>query len=471
MKAKKRRDYTNVARSHDREYSTSRHFDEIFENPDGSRTKRNKRSHNFTVEGHFRNPSFGDAVWHPVSRSGTINLEDNVTYGPDIPGWRDKMRQGIGVVTSLSGTRVQLKVGYGGEATNFPTSTGFNTNGSEGACNGPLGVFGLLPGPTVTTITSDTALQQARSRLLKSYIEETQSFSGGKFLAELKDSIELVTHPVRSIYNKTWEFAGDVKRIGKVFQHRPRTAAAALSESWLAYSFGVKPFVQDANAAASALNRLVQNPRNNLRYVQGTGHDRSTSVKTTTTAILGCDFRNEVRSSVDCSVRLRGAFRQMPTGTGNLLAEFGLGVFDILPSIWEGIPWSFFVDYFANVGECLDAWRMINVDQAWLIRTVRNRTTMTSTPIPYGEHSPGERFYTVSGNGRAEAVATYVNRSETAFLGETPNFQLKLPGTSATRWLNITALIGVINDSRWGSRPTLDNTLKPKPPVPYLGAL
>lgn len=450
----KRRAYRRLARQQTRLYQAQvRNETDSVDPKTGNRTKTNKRSHTFSVEGRWINHA-GTTGWHPYKRTATVNLEDKVTYGKNIPGWRDKLQHGIGVVTSLSGVKQTLKVNYGGQVT--IRSNPWNPKTSlEGSFTGPLGAM-MLPGwmPVGDTSTSATAEQLARTRLLQSYMNQVQSFSGGKFLAELKDSIDLVTHPVRSVYRKTWEYAGTVKKLGRIYQHRPRTAAAALSESWLAFSFGVKPFLQDANDAAKALNRLVQNPREDLRYVSGTGNDRSASSSDLTyTADDGSVFSILRDTKSVSSVRFRGAFRQKPTGTGNLLDEFGLNVLDIAPSIWEGIPWSFFVDYFSNVSECLDAWRLIFVDQAWLIRTVRNRTTTTLSPRNR-DRGPSI-VQTVSGDGSSVGSAVYVNRSATSFFAETPTFHFKLPGKDLSRMLNITSLIGVINDSRWGSRAPL----------------
>lgn len=440
----------------------------------GQKTKKNPRSHTFTRQGQWRNPSYGDSAWHRYQHRWTVNLLDTVTYGKNVPGWRDKMRRGEGVVTTMTGCKMTLKVDYGGEASTGPLPTKFNAPGSEDACNGPFGAFSIPTNPAPNSSISATALQQARSKLLQSYINQVQNFSGGKFLAELKDSIELVTHPVRSVYRKTWEYATTVKKIGKIYQHRPRTAAAALSESWLAFSFGVKPLLQDANDAARALNTLVQNPRENLRYVKGSGRDVAFSQSREPQVTgYGVAFDNLVTSSTLSSVRFTGAFRQQPTGTDNLLSEFGLGVLDIAPSVWEGIPWSFFIDYFANVGECLDAWRFIGVDQAWLILEVLNLQTVTCSPQDGSYRNFSSRRYIGPNAGTAVLKVRTFQRTPTIFFNETPQFHFKLPGTNLSRLLNITSLAGVINDSRWGSRPDLGTPKltdrRYKPGVPFKG--
>lgn len=455
MRQSKRRQYLLAERAKTRSYLAQVRNETVSVDPKtGSKTKVNKRSHSFTVSGHWRNPSYGGATWVPYKTVTKVDLEDKVTYGKNVPGWRTKLRTGQGVVTSLVGVKQTLEVHYDGEGATGPIPFKVNQNGSEDAVHGPIGtVVGTGIVPTAYTGISNTAVQQARQKLLQSYISKVQTFSGGKFLAELKDSIELVTHPVRSIYKQTWAFAGTVKKLGRVYRHKPRSAALALSESWLAFSFGVKPFVQDANDAAEALNRLVAEPRDNLRYVKGVGHDRIVSqYNTIWSSGGGTSIPITQTVATDLSYRLEGAFRQQPTGTENALSEFGLDVFDIAPSIWEGIPWSFFVDYFTNVSDCLEAWRYISVDQAWLISTVRNRTTTTCVPHDNAYLSNPDRFYRYSGNGSTKGTATFVSRAATSFLAETPEFHFKLPGKSLSRWLNITSLIGVINDSRWDSR-------------------
>lgn len=409
----------------------------------GLKRKVNARNHKFTVSNTYNNDFAGGPK--TSSKSYSVSLRDDVTYGHNIPGWRDKLRTGVGVVTSLSGTRQTLKVDFGGNCSNyFPP----RPKTVYGVTTGPVGITNFIM-PSADTVTSTTADNQARKKLLASYLKQVQSFSGGKFLAEIKDTIELVLHPVHSIYKATFEYAGVVKKLGKVYQHKPRTLAHALSESWLAYSFGIKPAVQDANDAVSAFNSITQSQRHDIRYVRGSGLERGGSYSHTLETFDGSTtVWMSTNNRIEKSVRLLGAFRQAPVGTSNLLDEFGLNLADIAPSIWEGIPWSFFVDYFTNVGDCLDAWRYIGVDQAWLIRTVRNRVTRTSSAETNYVTPPTERQNIVRGSGTVIGTTTFVQRTPTSFFSETPTFHFKLPGNDPRRLLNITALIGVINDSR-----------------------
>lgn len=437
-----------AAHSKVRNYKANGDAITYYDETTGYKHKKNARTHKFAIEGQWWNPPSDSGNTHQANVDFTIDLVDEVITGPNIPGWKDKIRQGIGVVTSLTGRRQTLQVDSSGEVSSQLTID----VGSADVNYGALGLMNFSM-PTAPSEPSATATQLAQQRLLQSYISQVQTFSGGKFLAEIKDTIELVLHPVHSVYKATYEFAGVVKGLGKVYKHRPKTAAALLSESWLAFSFGVKPAIQDANDAAKALNVIKQSQRHDIRYVKGEGKDRDhTESVATNTLYGGSTFHANVFTTYESSVRLEGAFRQAPVGTGNLLSEFGLSVFDIAPSIWEGIPWSFFVDYFANVGESLDALRYISVDQAWLINSVRNRVTRTVVPFPFQGLPPPERQYYLSGSGRVTGTDTMVSRRETSFLAQAPSFHFKLPGTNASRLLNIVSLIGVINDSKWGTR-------------------
>lgn len=415
------------------------------------KVKTNERFHLLSYQGQWQ---FGDdppSFYRAVSAKLTLHLVDNVVYGDNYPDWRVRIGLGRECTTTLVGHRLTIKARpdglYSYRSKNFP---GFGSR--QGSWIGNL-VLGLSA-PVASESTDSTAEQQCQKRLVASYTKASQTWSGGKFLAEVEESIQAVLHPCTSMYKHTWDFAGKVKRIGRVYSRRPKTAAKALSDAWLAFSFGVKPLVQDANDATRALNVISSSSRDVQRPIKGFGHVVSRTVSDVATSLStgGNSLRTNIVTTTEMSVSIKGTIIQRPAGMGALLDEFGVGVFDVLPSVWEGIPWSFFVDYFTNVGDMLDAMRLIQANQGWLKRTVRNRTSTTWTPYIKAQVPPSDTFYESVSGGVVQLQDTYTNRRPASLVFDgIPSFQLHSPGGDPRRLLNIVALVGQINDSHWGS--------------------
>lgn len=379
-------------------------------------------------------------------------IDDSVLYGDNIPGWREKLLRGEDATTSLLGTRYTVKHGY------FEwVMKDSSLQNVYGSATGPGYTPDIDPLPVKpSALAHPDAELQAQLKLTASVKAALQRFSGGKFLAELKDSMELVLHPVHTMYSHTWDFAGKVRKLGKVYAHRPKTYAKKLSEAWLTYSFVLKPAVQDADDAAAALNELIEDPRPDLRKVKGYGRvDENVVVRKKVgsglypaTYTMSCLTDERHQSTVS----FKGAIKQRAAGTRNLCQLFGVDFFDIAPSAWEGIPWSFLIDYFSNISGVLDSLTLLNVEQAWLMRTVRNSATKTTQMEWWidGYHPPTwvERLDVAKPN---VVTATVCQRAPALLSYQIPPLTFHMPFPSLQRALNLTALVGLINDSRYGT--------------------
>jgi hypothetical protein len=144
--------------------------------------------------------------------------------------------------------------------------------------------------------------------------------------------------------------------------HAGKTAKSlekATSNAWLEERYGWAPLIMDGNAIIKE-SALAFERSEKRRLVS-----RSSQVMSKESS---CDYTNNIEptmgfrfsghTSVKCEMRVHaGVIRSIEAaGTGEKAsAILGLGTRDLLPTLWETIPYSFVLDWFVNVGSYLQA--------------------------------------------------------------------------------------------------------------------
>lgn len=382
---------------------------------------------------------FTDGVFKYPSLVGV----DTVTYGENIPNWKGAIRTHTSATTALSGTKYYAKVPIGVAV----------SDGTTWACQhsytvGPLTgqrLYWRVPSALVGTVAD----QRAKSKLLASYIDAKNTWRGGNFFAEIAETIHMLRHPLKSLYHSTYDFAGKVKRIGKVFVKR-RDYAKHLSDAWLAFAFGVKPLIADVNDAAEALNeRLFGYFGKDACIIKGYG--RSEVVVADTFAnispfqYLGDQFDSRVLERAHGSMRYKGQITSLPLTLSTDFQQFGLSLDDFLPAVWEAIPWSFFIDYFTNTGEMIDSLRLGRSGVSWLMSSIRNAGTVNVFPPVRRAHTTPTK--SDMSCGTAFSLVVKVSRAQLGAIPY-PDFYFKTPNFPSMKWLNIAALAKQVSTSK-----------------------
>jgi hypothetical protein len=374
-------------------------------------------------------------------QSSFIVTNGSVFYGDNVKGWRQKIARGQSATTALHGTRYLVKGTGDGVYTYQATASPSVNNGVA------YGDLLLGNGQFVTFATTSTSLDvatddKARSKLLGSIINAKNTWRGGNFLAEIAETIHFLRHPLQSFYQRTWDFAGVVKRLGKVNKLRPIQYGKDVGSAYLAYVFGVKPLVDDINDATKAVNEQLGFYRFDSKPVRGVGvtkvvtDSRSSFNPPSGFPAPPASYSFPYKVQIGSKVRYKGAIKATPSSGYQQLETLGVGFYDILPAVWEAIPWSFFIDYFANVGEQIDALRYAAVDVAWGMREYRNTGTKQFQDLFFQGVSGG---YTVSlSAGKAWTQGIYVDRVSSNL--PYPSWQFRIPGIGSMKWLNIDAL-------------------------------
>lgn len=376
---------------------------------------------------------------------------DTRQTGPNIPGYRQVIARGGDATTGLIGTRIgrpRFKSAY--------YRFMYNTFGPSEGFGNPL-----YPDiPAVAAIPSPLASVRATQAFNKQYLSKANSWRGGNFIAELRETVQFVRNPVKGLFDSSKTFVDALRALQRRFRYRvgsrgPTRAdwkwyEAQLSDLYLAFAFAARPLASDANDASKALANLLNRRSFDILKIVATGTDESDDGSTVHTAgWVGIGNYCEATYGVtrSSSVTIRGAWAARAHPAARAPAELGLGLFDIVPAVWEAIPFSFLVDYFANVSDCLDALRLAYIDWAWLNRTVRNVATATVSDYRINASDNAVKGASVSG-GHYVLTNTYVNRAKTGVEVFRKGLNFEIPGMGSSRWLNIAALANSFLASR-----------------------
>jgi hypothetical protein len=209
--------------------------------------------------------------------------------------------------------------------------------------------------------------------------------------------------------------------------------------------------VNDVNDFTEALNSLVNKQFMDTRPIRAHGKHETVSDQWlgVSPSVPGFPtfptWKQEVIDKADYHVFYYGKIKCYPQNANNfLLEQFGVSVFDIVPAIWEAIPWSFFIDYFLNVQEMLDSMKFAQADLAWLSSTYRNARTVNASPWRITKYPPTSVY---SSGGGGYRLATRVRRQPEPTL-PLPSWTFRIPGMPSLKWLNIAALSQQIRQSR-----------------------
>lgn len=385
-------------------------------------------------------------------------MGDNVWYSENVPNWREAIARGDSATTSMIGSKFSGSAGHFTYTQAYrPSSVWYPSYG----CSSRIEVNGtLLPSnvfPVTERKSDPLAEQRASTQLLQSLIDAQTAWRGSNFIAEFRETVKMLRHPLQGIHQHTWDLIRKTTSMKRLFRRSPSQYAELLGNAWLSWSFGVKPLASDIMEFEEAAARLASDVSSrDLLPIRGHGQgDPTVTTRYLNGGVFFC--AGAVNDSFDTgltSIRYKGAIRATPPGLKATLQNFGFTPEDIVPAVWEAIPWSFMLDYFVNVNTKIESLRWATADVAWLNRTLRNRTVRSWSPLRI--HPEGDIvnwLVTVSG-GAAYACHTYVERAPT--VAPYPSWEFRIPG-SLEKWINIAALAAGMR----ASRPVINEVFSP----------
>lgn len=365
-----------------------------------------------------------------------------------VPKWRDKIRSGEGASTYMRAWKSEPPKVVKGYIENKSYHTTYGSPPvdkylvSGDLCNNPG--FGAQV-PSDIEAVYNSALVAIHGKIKKAQTE----MSGLVFAGELREVLQLIRNPARAIANKTYSYLGDLQKWRKTNRRASKRAYAdKLAESWLTYSFGVKPLVSDVEDGARALSRVIHGGIRKRRVSHDwiISDERVTSPLTKIYVMGRNHFPAWQQEMVNTQARVRWicglrAAADGPDGMSMVNSSFGLALEDFVPAAWNLLPWSFLADYFTNIGDVLESTFTDTSSVVWSLRQTRLETVRRNEAFRDPAETAtwfGAQFE--SSKGSKSSIETKSTEYRRDVIGlDRPSFRLRV-NLSSTKVANIAAL-------------------------------
>lgn len=397
----------------------------------------------------------------PATDSNTLKDLGSLTWvdsrtNMDNPGWREAVAKHRGATTPCTG-EVYKFVGH----TSGLVETSLRRRGfaafqkvTRRYSGDLISAADILPWSYYSNSSLKTKIgNEALVGFLVKCANARRKLQGGVFIGELRQTLNMIARPGRGIRRLVDVYHRDVRRRLRRFRRtgnridpvRVTDANKVASDTWLEYSFGLKPLMSDVKSGAEALAELATRAREFelVQYTARSSEDTTPPSKRTVEKDfnLFTVYTINQRELCDMVCRIKGQVKIEVTEPRSMAQEvFGFKPEDFLPTIWELIPYSWLVDYFTNMGDVIQAWTFPREDLAWFNRTYhisRNRELSGQFARVANSDPAYVLDHTIASPFQVKLSATRFERDATS-LG-IPTVVFEVPGFS-TKWLNIAAL-------------------------------
>jgi hypothetical protein len=404
-----------------------------------------------------RSRNFGGA-WTPWGNITSIqkDLDLVITHGANLADWKYNIRTKINANTDLivEGYDRPSLGGYGSlYVRQYHKTDGFLSLETE--YRGYPSLYEL----EVPSNFAGVDEAQVNADVLKKFIakanRELVGLQGLVTAGELGETLRMIRHPLRSIYDSIPKYLATVRNRGRTFRRSPKKdrlpgVRRAVSDTWLEYSFGWVPLVNDIHGACKGLASYLnyREPSKPIRVSSETRNNISGNTTRVSTGPSNHTIDRTMTKSGHYAEKMYGAVvSRTGLSSSHLQQTLGFRFEDVVPSIWELIPYSFLVDYFTNVGAVISSASFNRSNLAWcshghskeVILEVSSKFTFF--PAAFGPFDPPNYINYYAGDISSTPFrVTMVHKARTVYGGNfIPELVFNIPGLG-TKWLNIAAL-------------------------------
>lgn len=376
------------------------------------------------------------------SQRGVVGVTDTFT-GDYNPGWKAQIKSGGNATTSASGIRRIYKPAiYDSYLHYFKKNQHVDHIISEIGYPLPLNIFALD-----AAVPSDI-IQKVTNRAIVKYLEAADSarssFEAGQDIGEWRETIHSIINPMASLRKLTVGYFDTLKKGVKKAGSKQKMHKV-ISDSFLEFKFGWNPLAQDVAAGISSLTN--NQGHSDSVPLQASARD-SYPIHNGFYFYLGNSNAQTLtfgRVTGEYQVRFKGAIR---TGAVNghipLLQNLQLDMPHFVPTLWDLVPYSWMIDYFANIGDVIKGLSFQSSNNLWLCKTTR---IIAHYDYSYGSMNLssltpfGWIIDSTNPTGNPSGTSTSFTRSPVSPNSLIPNFRFQLPLGSAKPWENMGALI------------------------------
>lgn len=379
----------------------------------------------------------------------TEYTESDFMEGRDLPGWRNIIRARGNATNPAVGAQRTRKFAGGSSYTtvtqrryesgddHVPHLTVFLQAKYTGS-----GIAEYCPDASLSVTVDPEVIDYAKAAFIsraRSLMSPTQ---GGVILGEIRETLHLIRHPASALRNGLSSYLQTVKKRGRGL----RKASVAkknsvVAQTWLEYCFGWAPLLADIDNSMESLARLVTKvaPLTQVRVSRSSDVYDGTEFGNVSSSLENATYDISFRHKSRCSIygALDVSFEPQPTFRG----AFGLRAHDIIPTLWELIPYSFVIDYFTNIGDIVSAGSFNTQFLSWWGMTTTGENVVYTNNFQQIPHDPPtDEFSSVVGSiscGGTVSRSKVMQRSLEPVL--VPSLRFQIPGIK--QGFNIAALV------------------------------
>lgn len=314
-----------------------------------------------------------------------------------------------------------------------------NTVHHLGASGTGLILYGFGSGSANLTTANNQALQV----LYKNILKLTTSVDGMMILGELGETINMLRNPLSSLVGGVRKYLTNLGKV-PVKGRNAQIVTQAVASTYLEAVFGWLPLISDINAIMATVNAQ----RNRIKPFRVTG--KGSSESTTSLGTYANTTNNYLAYNVNiedvCRTESRYIVGFKPDAfdaVQSLNRLYGFTPERFIPTMWELMPWSWLIDYFANIGTILEAACSTSFKKTFVCynsRVTVQRTAAGTIDVARARSLLGSnKFISYSGSpGTTVSWKKTVSRRQLNTI-PMPQFELKLPDYWK-QWLNISAV-------------------------------
>lgn len=244
----------------------------------------------------------------------------------------------------------------------------------------------------------------AARRLVKKIHLARHQLQGGVILGEIDKTARLLLGTAKNLKQGVFKYISNAVGIRKG-KGSNRSKRKAIANSYLEATFGWEPLIYDCRDFAKTLGRLTTEADKTYLHVFEEWEEQSSQNSLTALGVGGLKARHETLVSTYSRVIYRGFLRGLPYEAGKpplerIISMSGFDLRSFVPTMWELVPYSFVVDYFTNIGDCLLSWTVDTDCVKALWRTQVTETVREVRIVPLYAESLQQLSANLGTNGR-----------------------------------------------------------------------